>query len=162
MKVKGQKSKAKAGDDIQVEQVENLQQQLHEIKNQLARALADYDNLRRRVEAEKVTWEKMAASKVVLKFLPVFDMLIEAQKHVKDPGLEIVIGEFRKSLFELGIEEIGAGADDEFNPVVHEATEMVAGGKENTIAELVQTGWKIRGESYIIRPAKVKVYKMSN
>jgi molecular chaperone GrpE len=162
MKVKGQKLKVKSGENDQPEQIENLQQQLHEIKNQLARALADYDNLRRRVEAEKITWEKMAASKVVLKFLPVFDMLLEAQKHIKDPGLEIVIGEFRKSLFELGIEEVIAGQGDDFNPVVHEATEQVAGGKENTIAELVQTGWKIRGESYIIRPAKVKVYKMSN
>ena len=66
------------------------------MKNQLARALADYDNLRKRVEGEKDAWEKIAASKVVLRLLPVLDMTLEAQKHLKDAGLAIVIGEFRK------------------------------------------------------------------
>lgn len=152
MKAKNLKPKVKSEGS---EEIENL-------KNQLARALADYDNLRRRVESEKGVWEKLAASKVVVRLLPVFDMMLEAQKHIKDPGLEIVVGEFRKSLFELGVEEIIVNSGDEFNPVFHEATDKVPGGKENTIAELVQTGWKIRDESYIIRPAKVKVYKMSN
>lgn len=135
---------------------------IEELKSQLARALADYDNLSKRIAQERSTVEKIAASKVVLKLLPVFDMLIDAQKHIKDAGLEIVLGEFRKSLFELGIEEISVNQGDNFNPLRHEAIELVAGGKENTIAALVQGGWKIRDQDYIIRPAKVKVYKMSN
>ncbi len=149
-KVKRQAVKDEGIDEIQL------------LKSQLARALADYDNLRRRVEAEKVTWEKIAASKIVLRLLPVLDMAIEAQKHLKDAGLEIVIGEFRKSLYDLGVEEVKANVGDAFDPLTEEATEMVVGGKENTIAEVVQIGWKITGESFIIRPAKVKVYKVSN
>lgn len=133
-----------------------------ELKNQLARALADYDNLRKRIESEKEAWEKIAASKVVLQLLPVFDMLLDAQKHLKDAGLEIVIGEFRKSLYDLGVEEIRVEVGDEFNPLEEEVVEMVAEGRENTVAEVVQIGWKIRGESFIIRPAKVKVNKVSN
>ncbi len=133
------------------------------LKNQLARVLADYDNLRKRIESEKRVWEGIATSKTVIKLWPVFDMLVDAQKHIKDPGLEIVIGEFRKSLSDLGVEEIRVGIGDEFNPGQEEAVEMVAGdGKQNSIAEIVQTGWKISGENYIIRPAKVKVYKISN
>lgn len=145
--VKGKKNEAK--------EVEHL-------KGQLVRALADYDNLRKRVEAEKASWEKIAASKVVLRLLPLFDMLLDAQKHLKDAGLEIVIGEFRKSMYDLGVEEIRVGVGDEFDPLTQEVVEMVAGGKENTVAEVVQTGWKIVGESFIIRPAKVKVNKVSN
>ncbi len=148
------------------EEKEKAQDKVHEelesVKGMLARALADYDNLSKRVESEKAAWEKIAASKMVLKLLPVFDMILEAQKHLQDAGLEIVIGEFKKSLYDLGVEEIIIGVGDEFNPLEEEVTEMVAGGTENTVAEVIQTGWKIRDESFIIRPAKVKVYKVSN
>ena len=147
--------------------------EVEHLKNQLARALADYDNLRKRIESEKEAWEKIAASKVVLQLLPVFDMTLEAQKHLKDAGLEIVIGEFRKSLYDLGVEEIKVEVGDEFNPLEEEVVEMVAEGADNTVAEVVQIGWKIRDESFtgaltgqaerlIIRPAKVKVNKVSN
>lgn len=143
-------------------EVELLQQQLHEIKNQLARALADYDNLRKRVESEKLVWEQIASTRAISGLLPVFDMLLDAQKHLKDAGLEIAIGEFRKSLNDLGVEEIKVAVGDEFNPLEEEAIEMVAGDKENTVAEIVQIGWKIKNQEFIIRPAKVKVYKISN
>src|SRR5512146_2047986 len=100
--------------------VKKKNEEAEHLKAQLARALADYDNLRKRVESEKISWEKIAASKVVLNLLPVFDMLMDAQKHLKDAGLEIVIGEFRKSLYDLGVEEIRAGVGDEFNPLEEE------------------------------------------
>ena len=132
------------------------------LKDQLARALADYDNLRKRVESEKKVWEGMAASKIVVRLLPVLDMLTDAQKHLKDSGLEIVIGEFKKSLYDLGVEEVRIGIGDEFNPLEEEVIEMIAGGKENTIAEVIQSGWKIKDETFIIRPAKVKVFKTTN
>ena len=133
------------------------------LKNQLVRALADYDNLRKRVESEKLIWEQMAATRAISGLLPVFDMILDAQKHLKDAGLEIVIGEFRKSLNDLGVEEIRVAIGDEFNPLEEEVTEMVVGeGKENTVAEITQIGWKIRNEAFIIRPAKVKVFKISN
>lgn len=151
-----------SGHGIKEKEIELLQQQLREVKSQLVRTLADYDNLRKRIESEKIVWEKVAASKAVLKFLPVFDMILDAQRHLKDPGLEIVIGEFRKSLYELGVEEIRVEVGDKFNPINQEVTEMVAGGKEGQVAEVVQIGWKISGEEFIIRPAKVKVYKVSN
>lgn len=140
--------------------VENSEVEL--LKNQLARALADYDNLRKRVESEKLVWEQIASTRAISGFLPVFDMILDAQKHLKDAGLEIVIGEFRKSIEDLGVEEIRAGVGDEFNPLEEEAVEMVAGGKENTIAEVIQIGWKIKGQEFIIRPAKVKVNKVTN
>lgn len=129
------------------------------LKAQLVRALADYDNFRKRVDLEKVGWEKIAGSKVVLKLLPVLDMLIDAQKHLKDSGLEIVIGEFRKSLYDLGVEEIKINIGDDFNPLKEEVVEIVPGEKENTVAEVLQMGWKIKNEDFIIRPARVNVVK---
>jgi molecular chaperone GrpE len=132
--------------------------EIEQFKNQLARALADYDNLRKRVEAEKLGWEVEAESRAVLKFLPIIDMIEDAQKHLKDSGLAIVIGEFEKSLNELDVEKIKVAPGDEFNPLEMEAVETVSGGPEHKISEVVKTGWKIKDESFIIRPAKVKVF----
>ena len=136
--------------------------EIERLKNQLARTLADYDNLRKRIESEKIVWEQIASTRAISGFLPIFDMLLDAQKHLKDPGLEIVTGEFRKSLNDLGVEEIRAAVGDEFNPLEEEAVDLVAEGKENTIAKVVQIGWKIKNQPFIIRPAKVKVNKISN
>ena len=53
------------------------------LKNQLARALADYDNLRKRIEREKEDLEKLAGLKLILRILPILDNLRAAQNHLK-------------------------------------------------------------------------------
>ncbi len=150
MKIKNQKSKGKS-DEEQNEEVLLL-------KSQLVRALADYDNLRKRIESERIGLKVEVESITVLKMLPVLDMLEDAQKHLKDSGLAIVIGEFKRSLNELGVEEINAKSGDDFNPLEQEAVEVVFGGEENKVSEVTKTGWKIRGQAFIIRPAMVKVF----
>src|SRR3989304_6882580 len=127
------------------------------LKNQLARALADYDNLRKRTEDERQLWVKFSTERVLIKLIPVLDMLASAQEHLKDSGLAIAVGEFKKVLSEEGIEEIVPRKGDPFNPQLHEALESVGGGKKGQIAELILTGWKF-ADGKIIRPAKVKVY----
>lgn len=125
-------------------------------KEQLARALADYDNLRKRVETQKEAWEKEACAKVVAKLLPVLDILIKARQHNNDEGLALAVKEFKNAFLELGVEEINVAKGDEFNPLYEEVIETVQGGKGQKVAEVVQSGWKIR--DFVIRPAKVKVY----
>lgn len=128
-----------------------------ELKNQLARALADYDNLRKRVDREKDALEKIVSAKFIIRILPIFDMLEEAQKHVKDAGIAMVIEEFGKILKEEGIERIEVQKGDRFNENAHEAIEAVSGGRKGEIAEEVLSGWKFQ-EGPVIRPARVKVY----
>lgn len=155
------------------------------LKNQLARALADYDNLRKRVDSESQLWIKFSSERVLIKLFPVIDILESAQEHLKDQGLAIAILEFKKVLKEEGIEEINPKVGDEFNPEVHEAVEAVEAsspasssesfaarregnrpgrGKKGTVAEVILKGWKLaEGEilpagRQVIRVAKVKVY----
>lgn len=145
---------------------EPKEKHVDELRMQLARALADYDNLKKRVDSEKTIWFKVAAGRVVEKFLGIMDMLLDAQKHLNDAGLAIVIGEFKKAIVEEGFEEIKIeeGVTD-FDEQMMEAVEVVEkdGSKENSVAEVVQSGWKSKDEegreSFIVRPAKVKVYK---
>ncbi len=146
---------------------------IEELKNQLVRALADYDNLRKRTESEKEVWFKFAAERIVVRLLPILDSLESAQNHLKDQGLGIALSEFKKVLDEEGLVEINPKQGDEFDPEVHEAIESIeasgpeglrpGGGEKGKVAELVLTGWKFedlpaQAGGRVVRPAKVKVY----
>ena len=137
------------------------------LKNQLTRMMADYDNLRKRTEAQKDLWIKFSTEKVLIKLFPVLDMLESAQKHLNDQGLAIAVSEFKKVLTEEGIEEILPKKDELFDPEEQEAVDSVEGGKKGHIAELLLSGWKFSDQTSetgvkIIRPAKVKVYGHKN
>jgi len=132
--------------------------QINILRNQLARALADYDNLRKRTETEKEILGKTASFKIVLRLLPILDMLEDAQKHLADQGLAIALGEFKKILAEENLEEITVQPEDIFDEQLHEAVEMVDGGSEGMIADMVLSGWKYK-DGPVIRHTKVKVYK---
>lgn len=127
------------------------------MKNQLARALADYDNLRKRVEREKEDLEKLASLKLILRFLPILDNLRQAQNHLKDAGLAITIGELENLLKDEGVEEIKPNRGDNFDHNLHEVIEVVENCQEkNKIEEVVLSGWKFR-DGIVIRHAKIKV-----
>jgi len=129
------------------------------LKNQLARALADYDNLGKRIEREKRDFEKKACFRLVFRLLPVLDALRQAQLHLKDSGLAIIVGELENIFKDEGIEEIKVGAGDEFKSELCEAVEVVETGGENEdnkIIEVALPGWKFT-DGPVIRHAKVKV-----
>ncbi|MBI4157764.1 nucleotide exchange factor GrpE, partial [Candidatus Woesebacteria bacterium] len=127
-----------------------------QLRGQLARALADYQNLAKRVESEKAEFEKISNLRLVVKLLPVLDILKQAQIHLKDQGVAITIKEFEDALKQEGIEELKVSPGDEFDPDAHEVVEVVPGKDNNMISELVLSGWKfVNGP--VIRHARVKV-----
>ncbi len=129
------------------------------LKNQLARALADYDNLRKRSEEERLTWIKFATQKFVQNLLPILDALELSLVHTKDAGLAIAVSQLKELLKAEGLEEIRPKVGDEFNENLMEVIDLVEDAeKDGTIAEIILAGWKyISGP--VIRHAKVKVYK---
>ena len=132
--------------------------EVEELKKQLTRALADYDNLQKRVSEKKEEEEKIASFKIMVKLLPLYDMLIQAQVHLQDSGLAITIKEFETIFAEEGILKVNSKTGDVFNEKEQEAIETLEGGKKGTIAQSLLTGWKYKN-GFIIRPEKVKVYK---
>lgn len=130
------------------------------LKGQLARALADYDNFRKRTEAREEVLRSVITAKVVTRFLPVLDQLYEAQKHLKDSGVALTINAFEDSLKAEGIEKIEPKEGEAFTEDLYEAVEVVKSKElsENEVAECVLVGWKFSGGS-VIRHAKVKVVK---
>ena len=140
------------------------------LKEQLSRALADYDNLRKRVEREREDFGRLANVRLVVRMLPVYDMLEGAQGHLNDTGIAITLEEFAKVLKEEGIEKIETKPGDKFDEEIHEAVEVEeikekkkatgpeASGPEGKITKVILSGWKLI-DGPIIRPVKVKAGK---
>ncbi len=148
-KTKIDKEKHKEKDDIQ------------ELRGQLARALADYDNLQKRTEKEKKEWVEFAKKSLVTKFLPIYDMILSAQKHLNDPGIAIVVSSFENVLAEEGIEIIRPKVGDNFNEEFHEALDVQQTDdpkKTGKISFLVLPGFKFK-DGMVIRHAKVNVFR---
>lgn len=130
-----------------------------ELENQLRRTLADYQNLERRIEEERKLLSKLSAALLIEKLLPVLDNLENAQKHLEDPGLELVIKQFKETLESEGVSEINAEGET-FDPHLHEAIEAEAGEEDNKVVKVLSKGYRI--EDKIIRPARVVVTKKEN
>jgi len=124
------------------------------LENQLKRALADYHNLERRVDEERKLLAQLSSAILIEKFLPILDNLENAQKHLSDQGLEMVIKQFKDILAAEGVEEIAAEGT-QFDPHFHEATEVVEGQKDGLVVKVARKGYKINGK--VLRPAQVAV-----
>jgi molecular chaperone GrpE (heat shock protein) len=131
-----------------------------DLQGQLARALADYANLQKRVDKEKEEIWRLMLVRFVSKVLPVYDMLLNAQSHLGDPGIAITIEEFTKILNEDGVEKIGIQVGDNFDQDYCEATDTESASDKNMkgkVAKVLMQGFRIK-DGPVIRPAKVTVY----
>jgi molecular chaperone GrpE len=147
------------GKSSKIKEETKINEEAELLKSQLARTLADYDNLVKRVEREREELGKMVSLRLVLKLLTVLDGLESAQKHLQDQGLAISIVEFKKVLSEEDLIEVNPKIGDSFNENEMEAIEVVdSEGNNNTIAEVTLVGWKYLDGS-VVRHAKVKVIK---
>lgn len=133
------------------EEVENLE-------NQLKRSLADYQNLQKRIEQEKISWIKLSNKDLLLKLLPGIDSLLLADKHTKDEGVALSIKHFLDVLETVGVKKIETIGKD-FDPNIMEAV-STAQGEEGKVLEETKVGYTLNGE--VIRPAQVIVGKESN
>lgn len=124
---------------------------------QLARAIADYQNLVRRIEKEKEAFRLRASRSLIEDLLPVLDDLERVQEHLNDQGLEMALSQLKKVLFSHGVEEIPVKPGDSFDSRIHEAIDAVSGGRNGTIAKILLKGYHWN-DGTIVRPVKVQVY----
>ncbi|MBU1084852.1 MAG: nucleotide exchange factor GrpE [Candidatus Beckwithbacteria bacterium] len=122
-------------------------------KDQLKRALADYQNLKRRIEKDKYNYAKFATSSIIDKLLSVLDDLERADQHLKDQGLKLAINQFKSILDLEGVKEIKV-LNKEFDPQTSDCVELIKGEK-NKIIEIIKKGYTIHEK--VLRPAQVKV-----
>jgi molecular chaperone GrpE len=154
------KSQTKKEEEIIQEETEVTPSELDNVKMQLARALADYENLRKRVDRERSEMIDMITKRFITRFLPIFDMIADAQRHLGDAGLGISLKVLQDTLKDEGIVEIEVKSGMIFDHTVCEAVDTIVSEEhdEDTIAEVTLPGYKFI-DGPVIRYAKVKVYK---
>jgi len=136
--------------------MEEQKKQTEEYKIKYLRALADYQNLEKRVNFEKQELMKTANKNILLKILPIVDDLEKAEIFIKDNGLKLIKDNFLKFLKSEGVEEIEI-LGKEYDPYLAEAVEIVEGEKDNIVTEIIRKGYRLSDK--ILRAAQVKVSK---
>lgn len=131
-----------------------LQQQLSEKEEAHKRALADYQNLLRRVSEERKQIISQANQDLLTDLLPTLDHLQLAVQHFPDKSLQMIVQDFGKTLEQYGLKPMGIAVGEAFDPQRMEVTDTQP-GKENTILAITQPGYELNNT--VLRYAKVVV-----
>ena len=123
--------------------------------DQLKRALADYQNLTKRVEAERLEFVKYVLEQFLAKLLSVVDALEAASTHLKDQGLGLALQQLKTVLAEEGVKEMSL-INQPFDPKTAECVEIIP-GKKDQVVSVTQKGYLLNDK--VLRPARVKVGK---
>ncbi len=127
-----------------------------ELTHLIKHVQADFENFKKRKDAEFVEYRDFAQAELIAKLLPVLDSFELALKSkANKQGMEMIFAQL-VSIFEgAGLEEIN---NSSFDPRLHEALLSEPSDKPNgTVIEVFQKGYKLKGR--VIRPARVKVAK---
>jgi len=128
------------------------------------RALADFENYRRRVQREREEWTRLAQERLLRDLLPVLDNFDRALQVDPDPGqlqgfvagIELIRRELLKVLERIGVISFSA-VGEPFDPQRHEAVMRVETTEvpSQTVVEEIERGYLLGDR--VLRPARVKV-----
>lgn len=132
-----------------------------DLNDRLLRSHAEFQNLRKRTERERLELFEYASMEAVRTLLPVLD---DFERAMKTPGsdkeygagIELIYNRFYETLKKLGLEPMDS-VGLPFDPQVHHAVDMVETGEapDHTVLEEFQRGYNFKGR--LLRPAMVKV-----
>ncbi|TEY00939.1 nucleotide exchange factor GrpE [Campylobacter sp. US33a] len=146
-------------------EIEKLQNELNELKDKYMRANAEFENIKKRMEKEKLSAMAYANEGFAKDLLDVLDALeaavnVECQDEISlkiKEGVQNTLDLFMKKLEKHGIKLIGETL--EFDPNLHEAMFHVdsENHKSGEVVSVLQKGYQIADR--VIRPTKVSVAK---
>lgn len=151
---KKRKEEKKQEENKLIKEIEQLKRQVEDYKNKYLRALADYQNLEKRVAEEKKQFQQTVNKNLLLKMLTIVDDIEKAEIFIKNKGLSMVKDRFIKLLLEEGVKEIDV-LGKPFNPHLAEAIEISEGKEDNIVNEVLRKGYYYYDS--VLRPAQVKV-----
>ncbi len=141
------------------ETFETLINEVNEFKDKYYRAVAETENMRKRVEKEKINAIKFANEKFARDLLETLDnfensMKIEMPEDIK-LGIELIYKNLQKTLLKHNITECDYKF---FDPLYHEAISHIDSELDtNMIVEVLRKGYII--DDRLLRPAMVVVGK---
>ena len=145
--------------------LEAANEQIEELKDKYLRAVAEFDNYKKRTLKEKTELILNGGEKTIVAILPILDDMERAAASAEktddikalEEGWELIFKKLKKILESMGVKEIET-KDADFNVDFHEAIAMVPGmgdDKKGKLIDCVQTGYTMNDK--VIRHAKVAV-----
>ncbi len=157
----GSKIRTDDEEKLDGEKIDELKKTVEELEDKYKRALADYQNLEKRVAEEKKELIRRANKDLLLRLLPVLDTLIQAAKHSKDEGVALSVQQFLDTLKIEGVEKIEV-KDKKFDPHLMECIETIkvdSNKEEGKVLREHRTGYTLF-KDILLRPAQVGVGKV--
>ena len=144
-------------------------EELANVKTKLIEAHADFENIKKRLEKEKITAVNFANESFARDLLGVIDALEmalntqiseenEQAKSLKE-GVSLTIESFKAALAKHGVKMIETSVGGEFNPEIHNAMSYIESDSiaSGFIAQIYQNGYMYNER--ILRPAMVLIAK---
>lgn len=163
-----------AGPEVSKAAAKDAEKKEPDYYGQLLCLKADFENYRKRVEKERPEFVKFGKAEILLKLLPLYDLLMQAHLHVvkmkdgpgDDPaatqdiikGLEMIFKEFSKVFEAEGIRPMEV-VGKPYDPMASEIIGMDEGTEENDglVTAEFQKGFYYGDK--VLRPARVKIAK---
>ncbi len=153
-------------DDVENSSEDSFSDKLQELEDKWLRAVAEFDNYRKRTAKEFLRKEKEGKVDVLTDLLEVFDAFDQALHHSKDAsdlesfkkGFDMIFNKFIGVMKKHDVKVIEPVGED-FDPELHDAM-MYTESKdydEGKVAQVYQKGYMIDGT--MVRHAKVIVSK---
>jgi molecular chaperone GrpE len=146
-------------------ELQKLQESFDLVNGQFKRALADYQNLEKRIAEGRSEMNSWAVNDLMRQIAQVMHYFDQAFKGVSEEeqqsswfkGVKMANLQLAQVLQNAGLEEIET--DGQFDPALHEAVDT-RDGEDGKILEVVEKGYKLNGK--ILKPARVIVGKANN
>lgn len=148
-------------------QLQQLQEELGQARDQALRAQADAQNAQRRADQDVEKARKFALERFCSELLPVVDNLERALEAINSDepalssiteGVDLTLKSFVGALGKFQIEQLDP-VGEPFDPQLHQAMSMVENpdAEPNTVLSVMQKGYTLSGR--LVRPAMVMVSK---
>ena len=145
--------------------LEAANEQIEELKDKYLRAVAEFDNYKKRTLKEKTELILNGGEKIITSLLPVLDDMERAQQNIEKSddvealkeGTNLVFKKLMTVLESAGLQKIDTDGKD-FDTDVHEAIAMIPAttdDQKGKVIDCVQAGYKLNEK--VIRHAKVAI-----
>lgn len=151
---------------LQQEEV-SIETEVQELKDKNLRLLAELENMRKRLQKEKIESTRFATESVIGEFLIPMDNLENALGFAKNMseetanwarGFQMILDQFKEIVSLNGISSFSA-IGSSFDPYLHEAVEIDEHSDSPDGAILQEYAKGYKSATRTVRPAKVKVAK---
>ena len=150
--------------NVEISPEDALKAEVAELKDQLLRKEADYQNYRKRMAREVSDARRIGLVETIMPFLQGFDLFEMAMKAAESSdnvaalkqGLEMILAQYGKTIDELGVQKFDTVGEN-FDPMWHDAVayENSETAAEGVIVKQWNCGYKMGDR--LLRPARVIV-----